>query len=89
MRKSQIQTVFKAGNSDVVAIPNEIKKKAGLETGSTINVSLAADGETVLVTKFDKKAKIHDKTTLTPKFFSWLESFNKQYGQALKELAEK
>lgn len=81
----QIQTVFKAGNSDVVAIPPEIKKKTGIKNGSNIIVSVASDGKTIVINEVgDKKAAV-----LTTNFFEWLENFNKEYGSALTELAKK
>lgn len=81
----QVQTVFKAGNSDVVAISPEIKKKTGIKTGSSIVVGVASDGKTIVINEVgDKK-----KATLTADFFGWMESFNKEYGSALAKLAKK
>ncbi|HSX49031.1 MAG TPA: hypothetical protein VLE44_02120 [Candidatus Saccharimonadales bacterium] len=80
-----IQTVFKAGNSDVVAIPPEIKKRTGIKTGSSILVDVASDGKTIVINEVgDRK-----KSVITPDFLKWLESFNKEYGPALKKLAKK
>lgn len=79
------QTVFKAGNSDVIAIPPAVKKKTGIKTGSKIIVDVASDGKTIVVNEVGKSKK----TSLTPKFFEWLEEFNKEYGVALSELAKK
>ncbi|KKR30380.1 MAG: hypothetical protein UT61_C0008G0036 [Candidatus Woesebacteria bacterium GW2011_GWA1_39_8] len=39
----QIQTVFKAGNSNVVAIPKDISKKLGLKKGSRVVVEATSD----------------------------------------------
>ena len=82
----QIQTVFKAGNSDVVAIPSEVKKKAGIKTGSDVIVDVASDGRTILISKVGNKKKV---SSITPEFLEWLEAFNKEYGPALQELAKK
>ena len=82
----QIQTVFKAGNSDVVAIPPEVKKRTGLKTGSNIVVDVASDGKTVVITEVGSKAA---KSFITPNFLNWLDNFNKEYGSALQELASK
>jgi SpoVT / AbrB like domain. len=82
----QIQTVFKAGNSDVVAIPPELKKKTGIKTGSNIIVDLASDGQTIVINKVENKKH---STSITPKFMEWLEKFNKEYGPALRELAKR
>lgn len=82
----QVQTVFKAGNSDVVAIPPEVKKKTGLKTGSSIMVDVASDGKTVVICEVDSK---RNKSFITPNFLNWLDGFNKEYGSALQELANK
>jgi len=79
------QTVFKAGNSDVVAIPPEVKRKTGIKTGSNIVVGVASDGKTIVINEVGKK----NKAVLTQDFFEWLEKFNKEYGSALVELAKK
>ena len=82
----QLQTIFKAGNSDVVALSPEVKKKTGLKTGSNIMVDVASDGKTVMISEVNSKA---NKFSITPSFLSWLDSFNKEYGSALQELASK
>ena len=82
----QLQTVFKAGNSDVVAIPPEVKKRTGLKTGSNIVVDVASDGKTVVISEVGSKG---NKSFITPNFLNWLDNFNKEYGSALQELASK
>jgi len=82
----QLQTIFKAGNSDVVALSSEVKKKTGLKTGSNIMVDVASDGKTVMVSEVNGKA---NKSFITPSFLNWLDDFNKEYGPALQELASK
>ena len=82
----QVQTVFKAGNSDVVAIPQEIKRRTGVKTGTNIIVDVTSDGKTIVINKVENAGK---KTFLSLDFFSWIEKFNKEYGSALKKLAEK
>lgn len=81
----QVQTVFKAGNSDVVAISPEVKKKTGIKTGSNIVVGVASDGKTIVINEVGNKSK----TALTTNFFDWMESFNREYGSALAKLAKK
>lgn len=82
----QIQKVFAAGNSDVVAIPAEAKKKTGIKRGVAVVINISSDGQTILISKAKNKK---ENTPLTPEFFEWLENFNKEYGSALKELAKK
>lgn len=81
----QVQTVFKAGNSDVVVIPPEVKKSAGIKTGSKVIVQLASDGKTLLVSKKGSSQKV---SSVTPQFLEILERVNKRYGPALKKLAK-
>lgn len=81
----QIQTVFKAGNSDAVVISPEIKKKTGIKTGSKIVVGVASDGKTIVINEVGDKTK----ATLTTDFFEWMKSFNREYGSALAELSKK
>lgn len=82
----RIQTVFRAGNSDVVAIPPEVRKRTGLKTGSNIIVDVAADSKTVIIAEVGSKG---NKSFITPNFLNWLNDFNKEYGSALQELASK
>lgn len=82
----QLQTIFKAGNSDVVAIPLEVRKKTGLKTGSNIIVEVAPDGETVVISKAGNNI---NRSFITPGFINWLGDFNKKYGSALRDLATK
>lgn len=81
----QVQTVFKSGNSDVVAIPSEVKKKTGIKSGSEVVVS-ATTGGTIFISRADNKG---ERSSITPEFLRWLDEFNKEYGPALKKLAEK
>lgn len=81
----QIQTVFRAGNSDAIVISPEIKKKTGIKTGSKIVVGVASDGKTIVINEVGDK----NTATLTTDFFGWMEGFNKEYGSALAKLAKK
>ena len=81
----QIQTVFRAGNSNVVAIPKDISKKLGLKRGSKVVVEATPDNRIVVSKAENKKGK----SSITPEFLEWLDSFNKEYGPALEELAKR
>ena len=82
----QIQKVFRAGNSEVVSIPLEVKKKTGIKMGTKVLVDVSSDGKNIVITKLGRKKKV---SSITPEFFDWLETFNKEYGPTLKELAKK
>lgn len=82
----QLQTVFRAGNSDVVALAPAVKKKTGIKTGSKVVVQVSSDGKTIIINNTDA---IRKTNFLSPDFFEWMEKFNQEYGVALSELAKK
>ena len=53
----QVQTVFKAGNSDVVAIPKSIGRSVGIKSGQKVVVEESPDGNSVVVRKITKISK--------------------------------
>ena len=78
----QIQTVFRAGNSEVVALP----KSLGFKFGDKVVVDRGLEDGTAFVSKAEGKQKT---SSITPGFLSILDGINKRYGKALKELAGK
>lgn len=80
------QRLYKNGNSVAVTIPKEYLKEFNLKEGSEVVVDQDLDEETIIISR-KKKGSI--KSTVTPNFLKWLESFNREYGPALKELAER
>ena len=78
----QIQTVFKAGNSSVVALPKDL----GFKPGDKVVVDRGFGTATAFITKADSK-KI--SSSITPDFLKILDGINKRYGKALTELAQK
>lgn len=80
------QKLYKNGNSVAVTIPKEYLKEFNLKEGSEVVVEQDLDEETIIISR-KKKGSI--KSTVTPQFLKWLESFNREYGPALKELAER
>jgi len=81
----QTQTVFKAGNSEVVAIPNEIKKELNLKKGSKVVVQKIPDSEAFIVKKADQKVK--NKSLSSDEFDKWLENVLGEDKKILDELA--
>lgn len=82
----QTQTIFQAGNSEVIAVPKEIRKRMGLKKGSKVVLELGTDGKTLMISKAGVGSKV---SSITPEFLDWLKSFNKKYGPALRELADR
>jgi antitoxin component of MazEF toxin-antitoxin module len=80
----QVQTVFKAGNSNVVAIPKFMSEELGLAKGSKVQLELAVDRKTLLISKAGSARR---SLSVTPDFIKILEGVNKRYGSALAELA--
>ena len=80
------QKLYKNGNSVAVTIPVEYLEDLNLKEGSLVNVETDADTQSIIISH---KKKATANSTITPKFLTWLESFNKQYGPALKELARR
>ena len=81
----QTQTIFKAGNSEVIAIPKEIRKQMNLKKGSKVVLEVAADGKTLIVSKAGRGKKV---SSVTHEFIKTLERVNKRYGPALAKLAK-
>lgn len=81
----QIQTVFKAGNSNVVTIPKSLSRQLGLKKGSRVVVELGADRKTLVITK---TGYTHKVSSVTPNFVNTLDGVNKRYGPALAKLAK-
>lgn len=80
----QIQTVFKAGNSEVIAVPALLRRQIGIKIGSKVVVDITSDGKAIIVSKVGSEAKL---STVTPQFLQVLEKVNKRYGPALRKLA--
>lgn len=81
----QIQKVFKAGNSNVVAIPKNIARDLGIKPGQKVAVTHGVDSITIS-TKIPKTTKyefVKDK-----EFFDLIEEVESQYKNALDELAD-
>jgi AbrB family looped-hinge helix DNA binding protein len=82
----QIQTVFKAGNSNVVAIPKDISKKLGLKKGSKVVVEATPDN-TIVVSKAESKKGMVVKDKMSGEFKKWLEKVLKEDKEILDELS--
>lgn len=79
--------VVQIGNSIGVVIPKSLRRKIGLKPGDKVEVDEGSYNDEVIIRKNEKKTV--KRSTITPEFMSWLESFNKRYSSALKELAQK
>ena len=82
----QIQTIFKAGNSNVVSIPTELLELLNLKKGSKVVLEVTNDKKGLILSKAGDASS---NTPLNPNFLKWLDSFNKEYASDLEELAKK
>lgn len=78
----QVQTIFKAGNSDVVALPKEL----GFKKGDKVIVEKAAENEVLVKRVTSRKTKA---TASRTEFDRWLKVFIDENGEILDELAQR
>lgn len=78
------QTVIPIGNSYGIIIPKQLMNQAGIKPGMVLTLQKDPNGNTVLVRQ---NGKI--KTSITPDFLHAVDSVNKKYGKAFKDLAKR
>ena len=78
-----IQTIFKAGNSDVVAIPKQLLEELELKTGQRV-VLEKLPNEGIIIRKHSPNKKASKSKT---EFKKWLEEVLKEDAEILEELA--
>lgn len=81
----QTQTIFQAGNSNVVAIPADIFSEMQFKTGDQVIVE-KVDEDTIVVKKSSSKTK---KSASKAEFHKWLKVFMDENGEILDELAQR
>ncbi|HCR35908.1 hypothetical protein A2130_00080 [Candidatus Woesebacteria bacterium GWC2_33_12] len=81
----QIQTIFKAGNSDVVSIPRDLADEYGYNQGLMVQVIPAGYGDDLIIKKVKKVNK--SKSKISTEFKSWLKSTLDEDKEILDELA--
>lgn len=81
-----VQTVFKAGNSNVVAIPKDIFEEMQFKTGQKVTIEKSKQENTLIIRKIKKTNKIRAKP-LSKEFKSWLNKVLDEDKEILDELA--
>ncbi len=81
----QIQTVFKAGNSNVVAIPKDLSRELGIKPGQEVVVVKDQNNEAIIIKKLEK-TKIK-KSATSKEFKKWLKEVLREDAEILDELA--
>lgn len=82
----QTQTIFKAGNSEVIAIPKHILEELNLKRGQKVVVDSIPDSEVIIIRKVSK-AKTQTKKAASAEFKRWLNEVLKEDAEILDELA--
>ena len=77
-----IQKVFRAGNSNVVAIPQELIKKLNIKSGQKVLLEENSEGN-ILIKKVAKRKSISGEEN----FRKWWKTFIKENAGILDELA--
>ncbi len=80
------QKIIQIGNSTGVILPKSLLEEVGLEPGAEVIIEQDPSDNSLRIVK--KGAKIL-KSSISPKFMELLEKVNKNYGSALRELAQK
>lgn len=80
------QVVFRAGNSNVVAIPKSLGSKYGIRSGARVTVEEVPEVGGVIVKRVTRFSKTQ-KAGITPEFKKWLKEVLKEDAEILDELA--
>ncbi len=80
----EVRKIFKAGNSHVVSLPNEILKVLGIKEGTQITIDLDKDNTRIILTPLP----IMEKPVITKEYAEMVEEFIAEYEVALKKLAK-
>ena len=81
----QVQKVFRAGNSNVIAIPKDLSEELGIKPGQKVVVEKDPNGEGVIMRKAGK-VKVH-KLAVDKEFKKWWDIFIEENAEILDELA--
>ena len=81
----QIQKIFRAGNSDVVAIPKGLLREKNLKTGQEIIVEAAPFGDVIVIRKKQSKKSKSD-AAVSKEFKKWLRNVLEEDKEILDEL---
>lgn len=79
------QKIIQVGNSAAVIIPKTLLIEVGLNIGSKVTLEKDPNGPAIAISKNGSNFK----SSITPEFVSIVERVNKQYGPALRALAQR
>lgn len=80
------QKIIQIGNSTGIIIPKALLDSLGLQPGSEVTVETDAETNALII---QNSKSIKKTSSVTAHFLSVLEKVNKEYSNALRELAQK
>ncbi len=80
------QKLIQIGNSTGIIIPKALLELLGVQSGNEVRIERDVTTNSLIIHNADNPIK---KSSLSPHFLSVLEKVNNDYGDALKELAQK
>jgi putative addiction module antidote len=80
-----IQKVIQVGNSLALTIPKSFIDQTGFKVGDELFVQQDVKNKSLIVTTKDLAGKMK----VSPELFSWLDSIEKKYEKAIKQLAKR
>ena len=83
----QTQKVFRAGNSNVVAIPKDLLKEMNIKPGQKVSISKLDNEDSILIKKETGLSTKPGKKVIDKEFNKWLKKVMKEDEEILKELA--
>ena len=82
-----IQTVFRAGNSNVVAIPKNLTDELNIKSGQKVIVEKDSSKEAIIIRKHSKTTRKSAKSAVNAEFKKWLNEVLDEDAEILDELA--
>ena len=84
----RIQTVFKAGNSNVVAIPKNLSEELQIKPGQKVRVEKSSDEDAIIIRK-TANSKTAKTKPITKEFKNWLDKVLEEDKEIFDELANR
>lgn len=78
-------TVFRAGNSEVVAIPRPLLKELGIKNGDKVELEKSPDNTAIVIKK--QTSPIGETKKSDQEFAKWWQMFLRENGGILDDLA--
>lgn len=80
-----VQKIIKVGNSFALTIPKSFIDETGFKAGDELFVQQDIKNKAILITIKDNVSRMK----LSPELFTWLDTIENKYSDAIKQLAHK